>query len=792
MILLCILEAAALCSYFAATRAAFIICFPLAAIALFFGIRAAAHFLASRSGENRRRLARAIAVALSPLLLLFLRYVQYLVFLKDIRDVLLPLALLGVLYLSSVLASRLRKLQGISLKPVFSDSSGSETPGQKKTTAALFLSAFVGYLFLASGLVFPPQPLTGDEPHYLLITKSLLADGDFNLDNNYKNQDYRMFYPGTLDVHGQPGRKGRGTLYSWHLPGLPVLLAPWFALGEHVGRFLSAELKNPALNARVFIFIARIPMALLTALLGVFAYLLALDMTRKRKSSLWAWLVFSFTAPLVFYSQLIYPDVPAALIGLIAYRYFIQARRPRSSMSLGLVGVGLALLPWLGIKYSVLSIILFFLIVLSLFKAQGKIPRSILFLSAPVVLSFCFFALTLWNLYGNFSPYAIYGGAIPAKVHMSLVSRLADTVRFGLGYFFDQNYGLFLYSPACVLSIAGLIIFWKKAKKEALGLMGIFMAYMAVAAANQTWGGYCPPGRPLLAVLWIPFLFIAWALGQDESGWRPVIAKTGIALSCLVAWAGIRNPRILYYESMKGIPSHPESGNHLLASLGNPWVDFTSLFPRFSAKGMIPWPSFFFWLLVVLVATILFLAKLPFPKAAPAALKLRTRLIPVFVLAFIIVILAFFNITLENPVAFVAEGYRLYFQDGNHYGREADGFWTKGRAQMRFLLRSETRLEKIEISFSSAIATRTDIQIGPQKKSVRRDNSSDPSNTVSFSSPIGFRWKKGFLYEIQVHEAKGFVPFELDNRNPDNRLLGVFVRIKTRTATVSAGGRSGE
>src|SRR6187200_2853743 len=36
---------------------------------------------------------------------------------------------------------------------------------------------------------------TGDEPHYLLMTQSLLRDGDFDLRNNYEHMDYLEYYP---------------------------------------------------------------------------------------------------------------------------------------------------------------------------------------------------------------------------------------------------------------------------------------------------------------------------------------------------------------------------------------------------------------------------------------------------------------------------------------------------------------------------------------------------------------------------------------------------------------------
>ncbi len=74
---------------------------------------------------------------------------------------------------------------------------------------------------------------TGDEPHYLLMTQSLLRDGDFDLRNNYEHMDYLEYYPRVIpDAHV--------TLvgnywYPVHGIGLPILSAPWFALGGRAG-----------------------------------------------------------------------------------------------------------------------------------------------------------------------------------------------------------------------------------------------------------------------------------------------------------------------------------------------------------------------------------------------------------------------------------------------------------------------------------------------------------------------------------------------------------------------------
>src|SRR5206468_12254058 len=71
---------------------------------------------------------------------------------------------------------------------------------------------------VAAWQVAPSRP-EGDEPHYLIITQSLLKDGDLRIENNHRNGDYRAFYRGEV-LRPDYRRAGRnGEIYSIHAPG---------------------------------------------------------------------------------------------------------------------------------------------------------------------------------------------------------------------------------------------------------------------------------------------------------------------------------------------------------------------------------------------------------------------------------------------------------------------------------------------------------------------------------------------------------------------------------------------
>jgi hypothetical protein len=75
--------------------------------------------------------------------------------------------------------------------------------------------------------------LAGDEPAYMLLAHSLVADGDFNLYNNRVNKDGRFFGMERCDEHGARKDWGKKEIYSIHTPGLAILIAPAYALGLH-------------------------------------------------------------------------------------------------------------------------------------------------------------------------------------------------------------------------------------------------------------------------------------------------------------------------------------------------------------------------------------------------------------------------------------------------------------------------------------------------------------------------------------------------------------------------------
>ncbi len=756
MVVLFLLESVALGAFFARNPLDFVLWGSAGAAVLYFLIRGFARLLAPRMGKSSEKLASKIVLALSPLCLLFLKYLSFLFFLKDIRGYLLPVAMAGSIGLLVFLFSAGRK------------PAETEVRIPRKAWLGLFLISFAIYAFLASGLVFPRHPLTGDEPHYLLITKSLLDDGDINLYNNYANKDYLRFYPGELESHANPGRLGPHYQYSRHLPGISVLLIPFYILGERAG------------GLEAFIFLVRLPILLLTALLGAAFFLFVFDLTLNPRTALAAWLVFSFTGPILFFSGLIYPEVAAALITLLVFRHLLFRKDDRPSVIL-LSGLGLALLPWFGAKYAILAVALYLPAVFPYLKKPAANLGKIFRLSILPLVSTALFLYFIWSCYGRINPASVYSGAEMSN-RLSMIRPMRPTniqtfASAGLSPFFEQKTGVFVHAPVYLLSVAGFFLLWKKRKAAAVELLIVFGAYSLMGAAAFYLGGYSPPGRPFLPVMWILAAFVSLALAAPAGRLAALVKWALAGLSALIAGFALSVPELLYHLNVGPKAGNVSAESNFLAAAGNLFFDPKKWTPSLSASSTLSGGPLIAWILALLLVTALVL----WPRKSSTALRVsfrpagRASIVLASSIFFLIGV--FFNVRLENPVFYKAEGYVLYFQDKNQFGPEQGGFWTKGTAETSVVLQSPTRLSKITLSLSSEVSGQSEVRVDRIRASIRHDPKITPESKYVFDSPRGFPWKGAYLYLIRVRDRSAFVPHQLDGRVGDNRTLGVFVKI---------------
>lgn len=758
----------------------------LAALTLFLGAvlalasGRAVRALAARTGEDPAKLAASLVLSLSPLVLLDLVFVQYAIFLRDIRTVLVPVSILGTLYLLAVFLLRLRashpEVFPSRVRQAFEKIEAN--PGS--TARKLAGISFLAYAFLASGLVFPPQPFTGDEPHYLVITRSLLRDGDIDLFNNYRDKDYLAFYPGPLRSHAYPGKRGPEHVYSKHLPGTSVLVLPSYFAGELAGRIFAGGPAGAGLRSRIFVFAARLTMCLLSALLGAALYLVAIRLTGRAAPSLAAWAVFCFMPPMIFHSQLVYPEVPAALILIFVFDR-ISLRNARSTGDLLLAGAGIAVLPWFGVKYVMLSAGLFLLGMPAIFRPGPRRWSRFLSLTFLPFLSGLGYLGYFWALYGRLDPMVVYTGTVlmpdPLKFEPGILAKAVEIVRFGVGYLFDQRSGILPYAPVYVLFIAGSILLLKTRKKAALSLLFLMGSFWLLCSTTGQWGGYCPPGRLVLPVAWIMAVFVAAAfVGERGTAGRSVLA-VAIGAGILAAYAGLRTPWILYHVDLHEALAGAGTSSHLLTSLGNALVDPTAWVPDLAGPENLKAPVLGVWLLAAALVTFIFVKRKHAGTAAKGPMPLGVHAAIVFALSMAVVGYAFSDIRLKDPLPSGSEGVEVFFQDDNAHGAEAGGFWTKAGRETTVLLRSSRPLSRINLSLASPVPGRTTVRVATAERTARRVKRNGPASIMEFPRPVGFRWGSGHYYCLRVGDSSGFVPREIDRNVPDARRLGVFITL---------------
>lgn len=345
----------------------------------------------------------------------------------------------------------------------------------RKILLPLFLIVFG--IYLSAGAIWSErQRPTGDEPHYLIMAQSLIKDHDFDLKNNYDQSDYsRWGYPaGTLDraiaINSRSPHQ-----YPVHGLGWPLVLAPVLALGHLPG--------------------LKILTALIATLLFGNIFLLIFDQTKKTGLSLFIAAILGFSPPLLIYSTQIFNELFTALLTLYAFRQIISEQRKWYQDVLAMLAM--AFLPWIHIKYLLMSVVL---LGAWLILRRHEQKRWLLAVIFPASLGLL--ALVFWHFYGSISPSAQY----PSQ----LTFALAKIGQGFLGLFLDRTFGLLPFAPVYLFAIAGFYFLFRYSRRIFWLTLAVFLSLLAVASAGAIYIGWAPEGRflvPILPLLALPLAF---------------------------------------------------------------------------------------------------------------------------------------------------------------------------------------------------------------------------------------------------------------------------------------------
>jgi hypothetical protein len=371
---------------------------------------------------------------------------------------------------------------------------------QRQVGWLVFLATLCVYSLLTPRVV-RNRWLTGDEPHYLVATHSIAYDRDLRLDNNYEDKDFLAFYVGDdLGPALHAAEATDGYLYPIRGPGFSLLLAPAYFLAGRAGVLYFLDLVG--------------------ALLAMSFYLLACQVTRSRGAALAAWVLVSFTPLMVVYNFLVYPEVLGALLlvwGLsltlgIARRQGSEKARPRDLMLIGLL---VALLPWLSARFIALGGMLLISAVAYAWRNSYRLPRwqTIVCLLSPCVVSGLFYFAYNYSLFRSISPLAAYdiaGQRVSGLLFRVDLTGLATAVA---GWLLEPRRGLFINAPVYLLCLPGILLLLRHRRREAC----LLLPYPTVVYASICWLGLVFAGweispRQLVWIMPILGIFIAYAL----------------------------------------------------------------------------------------------------------------------------------------------------------------------------------------------------------------------------------------------------------------------------------------
>ncbi|MGH9410806.1 MAG: hypothetical protein ACRD1V_15285, partial [Vicinamibacterales bacterium] len=462
----------------------------------------------------RRDRSAAVAVAVSPLLLLLLPWLPFHV--PTAFDIWQgPLASLIWCAVAAALAAIVWR-GGVRLP--------SLTPRAATLTAGALAVVICSIAAWGASASIPG----GDEPHYLIITQSLLYDRDLKIENNHQHGDYHAYFAG--DLPPDFVRRGRnGAIYSIHAPGVSALVLPAFALGGY-----------PA----VVLFLIAV-----AAAASMLAWWLAWRVTADAAAAWFGWAAVTLSAPFLLDSFTVYPDGPGEAVVLTGFWALLRAEweeadpsHPAKVRPWFLHGLALALLPWLHTRFSVLAATIGGLVLVRLARTPNPVTKAIAFLSAPAVSAIAWM-LFFMIIYGTPDPTAPYGGSLQSSFAF---------VPDGLGgLLFDQGFGMLATAPVLLAGLIGLFY----VRRLALDwVVTAFPYLLSVTTFAMWWAGWSAPARFVL-VLTLPLAIpaaVAWAHARSR-GWRTVRVASLVATAWLSAvMAGGGGGRLGFHTRNEG------------------------------------------------------------------------------------------------------------------------------------------------------------------------------------------------------------------------------------------------
>lgn len=713
-------------------------------------------------GEWDQHKARKV---LAPLLLGLVSLLQPLIGYASIGPPLLLLAITAVLWRWW---SDLRKSPAGSKLP---DSLEKllEKVGDGRTALAVFAFFLVFYLVIFLGLLAPlPQP-EGDEPHYIMVSYSMLTDGDLDLFNNYyENRDYLIWHDREGSpvgyAHTKKGAAGPQQEFSMHTAGLPAYLLPFLAVGNWIGQAWAIHL------------FTRLGMIIPAAAFLALLFLAFRRLALKRRLALGVAGLAGLTCPILFFSYHIFTELPAALLCLFAFYHLWPSRSPGILPRI-FVGLALGALPWLGPKYIFLAAPLGVLWLVREIQWKWNWAKA----AALVIPAFALGIFFLWHtyaLFGTWNPSAFYvgaGGDILDKNPVFKVGHEGDLLgaaavagETALSYWVDQREGLLAFAPWLLLAVAGWIGMFssKETRHLALWLLALIGPFYLLYSLTGFNGGHSPPARAMTAMIWALLMPAAWMVQKGFERARELTFIL-VILSLSISIVLLTHPTFLYHDF--DVPA-----SHILSRLSSPFLDLTHAFPSVNSKHFEIWWVTALWCVALAgIVTWLLLRG----REKEHVQKYRWAGTGILLLAASVILWAALAITpplQEKHYSHKSTPVTVHFQPHQVYV-ESETFWVRTETTAQCYTVSPQPDIELQISLRTVVPNIVYLHSDAASTAVRLIESKNKTLRLKPS----WHFSRGNLHitRLAIESTRG-VPEDSDFLPDDNRALGVEVSIK--------------
>jgi hypothetical protein len=379
--------------------------------------------------------------------------------------------------------------------------------------------------------------VSGDEPHYLMVAESLVADHDLDVENNYANHDGRWFGPEGLEPGLHVKRNRTGALWSVHDIGLPVALLPVYAAATRLAALAPEDTLARFRQSRGLFAYSLVSFTLIAmSAFGAALLFAGLGRVTTPARAATVTLVLVLSPPVLAQSFLVFPEVVAIFTACCAVWLWCLPDAEVAMTRVALVTLALGLLPWMQHKYSFFVLGLAFLLVQRHYAWLTQQTRPAL---AALGLLFAVpqLALHAWTLYE-------WGSLAGPQLDGSHLFSLGGLQQGGLGLLFDRERGLFGYAPIFLVAPACWIVTWRRSWTW---LVPALLLFVPMAAFSEWRAGFSPAARHIVAI--VPLAAVPMALALT----RPLVAR--VAAVVLVLQAAITgyvwyHPRALWPKGL--------------------------------------------------------------------------------------------------------------------------------------------------------------------------------------------------------------------------------------------------